>query len=172
MPYRSALILVFCLSSAAQKPTFDQLAELVRSRSPKLAEALPAALGAEEIRKGTAVAAQGGDFIFAIDSAAEPLLIIDDHISLRMTRIEGTNLWYRHSLVKTGTTHNFHYMRNQERFGGRMDVAAFGPYSYAKPGVVQGKLSEKMVHTSKIYPDMKSDYWVWTPAQYNALTPA
>jgi enterochelin esterase-like enzyme len=28
-----------------------------------------------------------------------------------------------------------------------------------------------MVHTSKLYPGMKSDYWVYVPAQYDASTP-
>ena len=36
----------------------------------------------------------------------------------------------------------------------------------------KGKLSEKMVHTSKIYPEMKSDYWIYAPAQYDPSKPA
>ncbi|MGH9722082.1 MAG: hypothetical protein ACRD8O_17885 [Bryobacteraceae bacterium] len=60
---RFVLTLVCCVTAAAQKPSFEELAGLVRARSPKLAEALPAALGAEEMRKGTAISAQGGDFI-------------------------------------------------------------------------------------------------------------
>ena len=51
-------------------------------------------------------------------------------------------------------------------------IAAFGPGSYEKPGVPQGKVSEKIVHQSKIYPGMTNDYWVYVPAQYNASTPA
>ena len=85
MPFRFALILFFCLTAAAQKPAFDELASLVRSRSPKLAEALPASLGAEEMRKGTAVNAQGGEFIFGIESATEPSLLIDDELHGRVT---------------------------------------------------------------------------------------
>ena len=57
-------------------------------------------------------------------------------------------------------------------FGGRTDVPAFGPYSYEKPGVPKGKLSEKIVHSSKIYPGMKSDLWIWAPAQYDPSKPA
>jgi enterochelin esterase family protein len=57
-------------------------------------------------------------------------------------------------------------------FGGRTDVPAYGPDSYDQPGVPRGKLSEKKVHTSRIYPGMTSDYWVWTPAQYDPKTPA
>ena len=63
-------------------------------------------------------------------------------------------------------------MADGKVIGTRNDVPAFGPYSYEKPGVPKGKLSEKMVHTSKIYPDMKSDWWIWAPAQYDPSKPA
>ena len=36
----------------------------------------------------------------------------------------------------------------------------------------QGKLSDKIVHTSKIYAGMQTNYWIYVPAQYNAQTPA
>ena len=58
-------------------------------------------------------------------------------------------------------------MVDGQRVGGKSDVAAYGPDSYAHAGVPEGKLSEKMVHTSKIYEGMKSDYWIYVPAQYD-----
>jgi enterochelin esterase family protein len=33
-------------------------------------------------------------------------------------------------------------------------------------------VSEKLVHTSRIYDGMKSDYWIYVPAHYTAATPA
>jgi enterochelin esterase family protein len=33
-------------------------------------------------------------------------------------------------------------------------------------------LSDSIVHTSKIYDGMKSEYWIYVPAQYDAKTPA
>ena len=57
-------------------------------------------------------------------------------------------------------------------FGGANDVPAWGPYSYEKSGVSQGKLDGKHVHTSKLYEGMASDYWIYVPAQYNPSTPA
>jgi enterochelin esterase family protein len=74
--------------------------------------------------------------------------------------------------LKTGRGHAFYYMIDGKRFGGKADVPSFGPYSYSKPGVPQGKLSEKGVFTSKLYDGMQSDYWVYTPAQYDPATPA
>jgi enterochelin esterase-like enzyme len=41
-----------------------------------------------------------------------------------------------------------------------------------QPGVPSGTLSEKIVHTSKIYDGMKSEYWIYVPAQYDPKTPA
>jgi enterochelin esterase family protein len=58
------------------------------------------------------------------------------------------------------------------KFGGRLDLPAFGPLSYLPPGVPSGKLSEKIIHTSKIYDGMKSEYWIYVPAQYDPQTPA
>ncbi|HEY6392270.1 MAG TPA: alpha/beta hydrolase-fold protein [Bryobacteraceae bacterium] len=49
--------------------------------------------------------------------------------------------------------HAFHYTVNGARFGGRLDLPAFGPLTYLQPGVPSGQLSEKMVHTSKIQRD-------------------
>ena len=54
-----------------------------------------------------------------------------------------------------------------KRFGGSYDVPAYTPDSYAKPGVPQGHISEKFVHTSELYDGMQSDYWIYVPAQYN-----
>ena len=44
--------------------------------------------------------------------------------------------------------------------------------SYQQPGVPEGKLSEKIVHVSKIYDGMESDYWTYAPAQYDPSKPA
>ena len=65
-----------------------------------------------------------------------------------------------------------YYLVNSVRFGGRLDMPAFGPLSYLLPGVKEGKLSDKITHTSKIYDGMKSDYWIYVPTQYDPNTPA
>jgi enterochelin esterase family protein len=44
--------------------------------------------------------------------------------------------------------------------------------SYRQPGIPSGTLSPKIVHTSKIYDGMKSEYWIYVPAQYDPHTPA
>jgi enterochelin esterase family protein len=57
-------------------------------------------------------------------------------------------------------------------FGGRNDVPAYLPESYQQPGVPQGRLSEKLIHTSQIYGGMTSEYWIYVPAQYDPSKPA
>jgi enterochelin esterase family protein len=57
-------------------------------------------------------------------------------------------------------------------FGGRLDLPAYGPLSYLQPGVSSGTLSAKITHTSKTYDGMKSEYWVYVPAQYDPKVPA
>jgi len=49
---------------------------------------------------------------------------------------------------------------------------ALGPDSMEHPGVPQGKLTDELTLTSKIYDGMKIPYWVYTPAQYNPKVPA
>src|SRR5207249_9242560 len=69
-------------------------------------------------------------------------------------------------------SHSFFYTVQGARFGGRTDVPAYGPDSYPQAGVPQGKLSEKLLHTSKIYDGMQSEYWIYVPAQYDAKVAA
>ncbi|MDP9169551.1 MAG: hypothetical protein M3N54_02940 [Acidobacteriota bacterium] len=52
------------------------------------------------------------------------------------------------------------------------DIPAFGPDSYSHPGVPRRKLSDPVVHMSRLYPGMKTEYRVYVPAQYDSTTPA
>jgi enterochelin esterase-like enzyme len=100
-------------------------------------------------------------------------LMIDDAAGPSMTQIPGSQLWYAAAHIEpVSRLHEFHYLVAGEKFGGRLDLPAFGPLSYLQPGVPSGKLSETMVHTSKIYDGMKSEYWIYVPAQYDPGTPA
>jgi enterochelin esterase family protein len=86
--------------------------------------------------------------------------------------LPGAKLWYSVAHIEpVSRLHEFHYLVDGTKFGGRLDLPVFGPLSYLQPGVPSGKLSEKLTHTSKIYEGMKSEYWIYVPAQYDA-TPA
>ncbi|MBL8218949.1 MAG: esterase [Bryobacterales bacterium] len=128
---------------------------------------------AEDIKKGVAYSANGGDFLFQIESATEPKLLINDQPGPRMTKVKGaSNQWSAKATLATSRTHNFHYLIDGKPFGGRNDVMAYSEYHYIKPGVPQGKLSAKLSHTSNIYEGMVADYWIYVPAQYQPGTPA
>jgi enterochelin esterase family protein len=156
----------------AKKLSTEDLIALVGSGKPGIDDAIAASFDAKALKDGTAWSGHGPDFFFAIDSAERPFLVLDDGRPLPMNEYQDSNYWYAWAQLKVGAAHTFHYMVDGKPFGGSVDVPAFGPMSSAMPGVPQGKLSEKHVHVSKIYDGMKSDYWVYVPAQYDPAKPA
>jgi enterochelin esterase family protein len=158
---------------AADKSTAPQLIELAKSNSPGLPDAITGTFDAKELKEGTASASRGPDFFFALESASQPALIIDAAPGPAMTHPAGSNLWYASAHIEpVGRLHSFHYIVDGANFGGRLDFPAFAPDSYLAPGVPSGTLSPKITHTSKIYDGMKSDYWIYVPAQYDPHAPA
>ncbi len=160
--------------SAAEKTPAPKLIQMAggEPNSAQFREALLATLGEANIQKGAAVIGEGPDFLWAVESASRPSLFVDDTARPPMKQIKGSSLWIETGNLATGISHTFHYVVDGKRFGGKFDVAAYGPDSYEQPGVPTGKLSEKLIHTSKIYDGMKSDYWIYVPAQYDPNVPA
>ncbi len=158
---------------AAEKSTALQLIELAKSNNPALKDAITTTLDAKELRDGTAWISHGPDFFFAIETSTKPALVIDSAPGPQMQNLSASNLWYASAHIDpVGKLHNFSYLINNAKFGGRLDLPAFTPLSYQQPGVPAGTLSPKLSHTSKIYDGMKSDYWIYAPAQYDPHTPA
>jgi enterochelin esterase family protein len=168
---RASLLFVCAIAMAADKPAYQDIRKALDSKSPQFAELFATAAGSDAYKKGQGVVSEGGNFIFAVEASSAPQIVIDENEPKAMKQA-GSNVWVHTDVLQTSRTHNFSYLVDGKTFGGRTDVPAFGPYSYDKPGVPKGKLSEKMVHTSKIYPDMKSDWWIWVPAQYDPAKPA
>ncbi len=158
----------------AQKMTTAELLGMAKedAQSAKFHAAVAATLGEGEINKGTAVAGIGPEFVWAVAADAQPALFIDDEPAQDVRRVRAPSFWIFTGRMKTGTSHSFHYLVNGRRFGGRNDVAAYLPECYAQTGVPQGALSEKLLHTSKIYDGMISEWWIYVPAQYDAARPA
>ncbi len=158
---------------AAEKTNAVQLAAFAKSGSPQLRDAITATFDAKDLKEGTAWAGQGPDFFFATESASKPELHIDSASGPQMQQLVGSNLWYAAARIEQlGKLHSFYYLVNGAKFGGKLDVPAFGPLSYLQPGVPSGTLSDKNTHVSKIYDGMKSEYWIYVPAQYKPETPA
>jgi len=160
-------------SIAAEKSTATQLVELAKGGSPALREAITSTFEAKDLKEGTAWAGHGSDFFFAVQTQAKPELFIDAAPGPQMRPIAGSDIWYSAAHIEQlGKLHSFYYLVNGTKFGGKLDVPAFGPLSYLQPGVPSGTLSDKIIHTSKIYDAMKSEYWIYVPAQYKPEIPA
>jgi enterochelin esterase-like enzyme len=172
------IVLAAPKNSAAQTPsteksTATQLIELAKSNSPALRAAIATTLDAKELKEGKAWTSRGPDFFFAVEAASEPTLFIDGAPGPPMHHLADSTLWYATAHIEQlGTVHSFHYLLNGAKFGGSLDLPTFTPLSYLQPGVPTGTLSPKLIHTSKIYDGMKSEYWIYVPAQYDPKTPA
>jgi enterochelin esterase-like enzyme len=168
-------VLAAALPAGAEKLPPLKLIELAKQSpaSPEFRQSLTDTLGDEALKKGTAITGEGARFLWAVEAESEPALFVDQFEKRGpLTRVSGTNLWFQAGELRPGISHSFHYVVGGKRFGGQQNVAAYLPESYEQPGVPQGKLSEKIVHTSKIYDSMESEYWIYVPAQYDAAKPA
>ncbi|MES1255752.1 MAG: alpha/beta hydrolase-fold protein [Acidobacteriota bacterium] len=159
-------------SAADKKMTALDLIALAHRDPARLRPALVTAFTEEAIKNGKAVLGRGEHFIWAVESATRPTLLLDEHPGPLMRKIPGSHTWYAIGTYAVGTSHAFAYRIAGKPFGGSVNVPAYGPDSYLKPGVPMGTVSEKLVHTSKIYDGLRSNYWIYVPAQYNPSTPA
>jgi hypothetical protein len=174
---RATLGLIFVSSmnpaSASEKLNATQLVELAKTGNPALRDAITATFEAKDLKEGTAWAGHGPDFFFATEAPSKPELFIDGSAGPAMQKLESSDIWYAPARIEqVGKLHSFYYMVSGAKFGGKLDVPAFGPLSYLQPGVPSGTLSPKITHTSKIYDGMKSFYWIYVPAQYRPEKPA
>lgn len=175
---RLSMALVFSLLGLAsalstEKRSVQQLIELANSHSSELSEAIAATFDSKNLDAGTAWIGRGSDFFFAINAHSQPTLIIDENPRSEMQRVANADLWYSSAHIEPiGRLHSFHYLIGGNKFGGSLDLPAYGPLSYLQPGVSSGTLSGKIIHKSKIYDGMKSEYWIYIPAEYDPKTPA
>jgi enterochelin esterase family protein len=112
-------------------------------------------------RDGAAV--WGQEFLFAVESDKPASVSIDKQPAIAMTSIPGTKVWYKLMTLRLGTTHNYNYIADGRSIG-TYDVAGYNPDSYPTAGAARGALSEMKTLTSKIYPGMKANYWVYVNA--------
>jgi hypothetical protein len=147
-------------ASGAEKMTAPQLISAAKGDSAGLLPAITTTFDPKDLKAGAAWAGRGSDFFFATEASANPALVIDDKPGPAMKQVPGSSLWYASATLDTGRLHAFHYLVNGSKFGGKPDVPAFTPFSYLPVGVPSGTLSEKLIHTSKMYEGMKSEYWI------------
>ena len=157
------LTTVSCGILAAADPAAEKnLINLARrSAGASLSGTLTQTFGEKALTEGTAHASHGPEFLFVVRSSSAPLLFVDDTPIHGVRPVADSNLWITLTRLETGTSHAFYFLVDGKPLK-RTDVRAYTPEHYQQPGVQQGRLSEKLVHTSKIYAAMKSDWWYYT----------
>ncbi len=136
----------------------QELIEAARTHSPRLKDLIAGGLPGLHGRDGAAV--WGQEFLFAVESESPASVSIDKQPAVAMTPIAGTKYWYKLMTLRLGTTHNYNYFAGGASLG-TYDVAGYNPDSYPLPGVAPGKLGEMKTLSSKIYPGMSANYWVY-----------
>ena len=164
-------IAVLCLTQAclAEKVSTQELLRLARTRASGLEQALRDTLGEDNIAKGKAAAGEQGDFVWALTSDKGPSLQINYDPPIAAFLAGG--VWVVQATLKTGTAYKYTWIADGKPIGGSNNLAAFGPDSYAKSGVPEGKLTGPIEVPSKIYPEVKANVWYYVPAQWDGVTP-
>jgi len=139
----------------------QELIEAARTNSPRLGELLRGGLPGLKGRDGAAV--WGQEFLFAVESETPATVSVDKQPAVAMTLAPGTKIWYRVMTLRLGTTHTYTYLADGRPLG-TYDVAGYNPDAYPLPGAARGRLSEMRTLTSKIYPGMSANYWVYVNA--------
>src|SRR5260221_14329621 len=102
---RYSFLLSLGLAAFGQTPSTEEVLALAQKRSAALAAALHSSVKPDEMQKGTAVIAKGGDFLFAVDSKTEPQLFLNDEPGPKMTRLKGaTDRWIATTKLATSRT--------------------------------------------------------------------
>lgn len=154
---------------AAQKVSTPELLQMARTRAPGLEQALRDTLGEANLQKGAAAAGELDDFVFAVASEKGPSLQID--YDPPIAAFKAGSLWVVQTHLSTGTAYKYAWLADGKQIGGANNLPAFGPDSYAQPGVPEGKLTGPIEVPSKIYPDVKANVWFYVPAQWDGVTP-
>jgi len=170
-PLGRLLVLSFvCIATlGAQLHPLQELIEAARTNSPKLRELIAAGLPGLKGRDGVAV--WGQEFLFAVESASEATVSIDKQPPIAMTRVPGSNYWYRLMVLRLGTTHTYTYFGGGRPIG-TYDVAGYNPDAYPQAGVARGTLSSMKTLQSKVYPGMSANYWIYTNAGVDPAKPS
>ncbi|MFZ0591342.1 MAG: alpha/beta hydrolase-fold protein [Bryobacteraceae bacterium] len=144
------------IEAARQGPDAPGLADLITKTLPPKTNAI----------------VWGEDYLFVIESAAPATVSIDQQPAVAMSKIANSNLWMRLVKMRVGVTHAYQFYSDGKALGNRSDVPGYNPDSYPKPGVPEGKLSEKHTLASKIYDGMKADFWFYASPGVDPNVPA
>jgi enterochelin esterase family protein len=159
---------------AADDAENRQLYEMLQAKGTPAAqaEAIRKHFSAKQLADGSAVAAYGSSFVWAVESQAKPALVIDDGEAVTMRPLTD-HLWVHTAQLTTGRSHAHYYRVSGNVLGDRrFDTAAYTSDSYPQPGVPEGKLSEQLVYESQVYRGWRISYWVYAAPGVEPGTPS
>jgi enterochelin esterase-like enzyme len=164
--------LALCLAGGllAQVHPVETLIEAARAKSPSLKELLSKL--SPNLKTQGAAFVWGQDFLFAADTGTSAAVSIDGQPPVALLKVADSNVAYHLVKMRTGVTHSYQFYVDGKPFSTRRDIAGYNPDSYPKPGVPQGKLSEKKTITSKLYDGSTADYWIYASPGVDPSVPA
>jgi enterochelin esterase-like enzyme len=150
-------------NEAAAVLALERLLDAAERGEASLADLLPAAMTVPpELGLGPGAVVSGDRFLFAASGPAPLTVAVDERPPAAMTRVQGTDLWYRVEHLDVGATHNYVIESGDGPLGGPRTVAGYGPGSYPIPEAPSGTLSEMRIIRSEIYDRAESRCWVYT----------
>lgn len=164
-----ALVLGAALLPAQSSPV-ESLIAAARAGDSGLAARLEQQFG--KIEKRAVAAVWGQDYLFAAESPDPVSVSINDAPAAALKPVPGTTLWYTVLKMRTGVTHSYQFHAAGKPLYNPGDVTGYNPDSYPKPGVAQGKVSEKIVVTSKVYDGMTANLWIYAAPGVSSSIPA
>src|SRR4030095_12191906 len=172
MPMTRTLITLLTLAAVwapQNNVSTQELLRMARTRDARLEQALRDTFTPDNIQKGTAAAGETGDFVWAVAAEKGPSLQINNEAPI--AAFKAGSLWVVKSRLNRGMADKYTWLVDGKPIGGANNLPAFGPDSYAKPGVPQGKLTGPIEVPSTIYPGVKYNIGFYVPAQWDGVTP-
>ncbi|HEX4211995.1 MAG TPA: alpha/beta hydrolase-fold protein [Candidatus Dormibacteraeota bacterium] len=149
-------------NEAAAVLALEQLLDAAQRGDRSLAERIPAAMaGPSGPSLGPSAAVWRERFLFAASSPMPLTVTVDEGTPAAMSRVDGTDLWYRVETLALGATHNYLIEAGDGPLGGPRTVAGYGAGSYPIAGAPSGSLSEMRTITSRVYDGAESRCWVY-----------
>jgi enterochelin esterase family protein len=152
-----------------QKISTQDLLQLARTRSAGLEQALRDTFPATNIERGTAAVGELGEFVWAVAAEKGPSLQINSEPPI--AAFKAGSLWVVQARLTTGSAYKYTWLVDGKPIGGANNRPAFGPDSYPRPGVPEGKLTGPIEIPSTLYPGVKANVWFYVPAQWDGVTP-